>query len=78
MQQLTLSSFSTENWNRPAEEVTLLMDLYVEYMRSQRQLLIDTFWSEDEAPQFISPGWARELAEEDSSHLKLSPQVSNP
>jgi undecaprenyl diphosphate synthase len=41
MEQLTLYSFSTENWNRPAEEVTLLMDLYVEYMRSQRQLLMD-------------------------------------
>ena len=41
LHQLTLYSFSTENWNRPAEEVSLLMDLYVEYMRSQRQLLID-------------------------------------
>jgi len=41
LQQLTLYSFSTENWNRPPEEVKLLMDLYVEYMRSQRQLLID-------------------------------------
>ncbi len=41
LQQLTLYSFSTENWNRPAEEVALLMDLYVEYMRSQRKLLID-------------------------------------
>jgi undecaprenyl diphosphate synthase len=41
LEQLTLYSFSTENWNRPAEEVKLLMDLYVEYMRSQRQLLID-------------------------------------
>jgi undecaprenyl diphosphate synthase len=41
LQQLTLYSFSTENWNRPAEEVALLMELYVEYMRSQRQLLID-------------------------------------
>ena len=41
LQQLTLYSFSTENWNRPPEEVALLMDLYVEYMRSQRQLLID-------------------------------------
>src|SRR6185369_6432298 len=39
-QQLTLYSFSTENWNRPAEEVALLMELYVEYMKSQRQLLI--------------------------------------
>lgn len=41
LEQLTLYSFSTENWNRPAEEVSLLMNLYVEYMRSQRQLLID-------------------------------------
>jgi undecaprenyl diphosphate synthase len=41
LQQLTLYSFSTENWNRPADEVQLLMELYVEYMRSQRQLLID-------------------------------------
>ncbi len=41
LQQLTLYSFSTENWNRPPEEVALLMDLYVEYMRSQRQLLLD-------------------------------------
>jgi undecaprenyl diphosphate synthase len=41
LQQLTLYSFSTENWNRPAEEVSMLMDLYVDYMRSQRELLID-------------------------------------
>ena len=41
LEQLTLYSFSTENWNRPAEEVGLLMDLYVEYMKSQRQLLLD-------------------------------------
>jgi undecaprenyl diphosphate synthase len=41
LKQLTLYSFSTENWNRPAEEVGMLMDLYVEYMRSQRKLLID-------------------------------------
>jgi undecaprenyl diphosphate synthase len=41
MQQLTLYSFSTENWNRPPEEVALLMELYVEYMRSQRPLLLE-------------------------------------
>jgi undecaprenyl diphosphate synthase len=39
--QLTLYSFSVENWKRPADEVNLLMDLYVEYLVSQRQLLID-------------------------------------
>ena len=41
LKQLTLYSFSTENWNRPPEEVAMLMDLYVEYMKSQRKLLID-------------------------------------
>ncbi len=41
LHQLTLYSFSTENWNRPPEEVALLMDLYVEYMRSQRPLLME-------------------------------------
>src|SRR5271154_3172957 len=39
--QLTLYSFSVDNWKRPADEVNLLMDLYVEYLVSQRQLLID-------------------------------------
>jgi len=41
LKQLTLYSFSTENWNRPKEEVALLMDLYVEYMRAQRKLFLD-------------------------------------
>lgn len=40
LKQLTLYSFSTENWNRPKEEVDLLMELYVQYMRSQRELLV--------------------------------------
>ncbi len=39
--QLTLYSFSVDNWKRPADEVNLLMELYVEYLVSQRQLLID-------------------------------------
>jgi len=41
LKQLTLYSFSTENWSRPAEEVDMLMALYVEYMKSQRELLIN-------------------------------------
>jgi len=32
---LTLYAFSTENWNRPAEEVTALMDLLSEYMKKE-------------------------------------------
>jgi undecaprenyl diphosphate synthase len=41
LKQLTLYSFSTENWNRPAEEINLLMDLYVEYMQANRDLFMD-------------------------------------
>lgn len=36
---LTLYAFSTENWNRPAEEVTGLMDLLVTYLRSELEEL---------------------------------------
>lgn len=38
---LTLYSFSIENWNRPEEEINFLMDLYVEYLASERQTMID-------------------------------------
>src|SRR5438876_6502209 len=34
---LTLYSFSLENWKRPADEVTFLMQMYIEYLRSERQ-----------------------------------------
>lgn len=32
---LTVYAFSTENWNRPQDEVNYLMDLLVEYMRKE-------------------------------------------
>jgi len=38
---LTLYSFSLENWKRPAEEITALMELYVEYLIKERQELLD-------------------------------------
>ncbi len=38
---ITLYSFSTENWNRPREEVDFLMGLYVEYLKLERQTMID-------------------------------------
>jgi undecaprenyl diphosphate synthase len=37
---LTLYSFSTENWKRPAEEVGALMELCVAYCRSEREGLV--------------------------------------
>lgn len=41
LEQLTLYSFSIENWRRPADEVATLMDLYLEYLRSQRSLMME-------------------------------------
>ena len=38
---LTLYSFSIENWNRPEEEINFLMDLYVEYLASERETMIE-------------------------------------
>jgi undecaprenyl diphosphate synthase len=38
---LTLYSFSTENWNRPLDEITHLMRLYVEYLIKERSEIMD-------------------------------------
>ncbi|ABR48836.1 undecaprenyl diphosphate synthase [Alkaliphilus metalliredigens QYMF] len=35
VEYLTLYAFSTENWNRPPEEVSLLMKLLIEYLRKE-------------------------------------------
>ncbi|PKM80877.1 MAG: isoprenyl transferase [Firmicutes bacterium HGW-Firmicutes-14] len=35
IQYLTVYAFSTENWKRPAEEVSILMDLLVEYLKNE-------------------------------------------
>lgn len=41
IEALTLYSFSTENWNRPIDEVTQLMKLYVEYLIKERDEIMD-------------------------------------
>ena len=33
---LTLYSFSLENWKRPAQEVSFLMQMYIDYLRAER------------------------------------------
>ncbi len=38
---LTLYSFSTENWKRPADEVEFLMGLYVRYLIAERDTIMD-------------------------------------
>jgi undecaprenyl diphosphate synthase len=41
VEALTLYSFSSENWKRPAEEIDALMLLCEEYLASQRRELLD-------------------------------------
>ncbi len=36
---LTLYSFSLENWKRPADEVAFLMQMYIDYLKSERQTM---------------------------------------
>jgi undecaprenyl diphosphate synthase len=38
---LTLYSFSLENWKRPASEVTFLMQMYIEYLRQERETMME-------------------------------------
>lgn len=38
---LTLYSFSTENWKRPAEEVNVLMELYRQYLVEERPTIMN-------------------------------------
>ncbi len=37
---LTLYSFSLENWKRPPEEVAFLMQMYIDYLRSERETMM--------------------------------------
>jgi undecaprenyl diphosphate synthase len=38
---LTLYSFSVENWKRPIDEVSFLMTMYIEYLRNERQTMME-------------------------------------
>lgn len=37
---LTLYSFSLENWKRPADEITFLMQMYIDYLRQERSTMM--------------------------------------
>ncbi|MEM6855480.1 MAG: polyprenyl diphosphate synthase, partial [Planctomycetota bacterium] len=41
LEAITLYSFSTENWTRSHEEVSFLMDLYVQYLVSERPMFLE-------------------------------------
>ncbi len=38
---LTLYSFSIENWKRPIDEVSFLMGMYIDYLRSERSTMME-------------------------------------
>src|SRR5687768_4834367 len=38
---LTLYSFSIENWKRPANEVSFLMQMYIDYLRQERPTMME-------------------------------------
>lgn len=38
---LTLYSFSIENWKRPVQEVSFLMQMYIEYLRNERTTMLE-------------------------------------
>lgn len=38
---LTLYSFSIENWKRPIEEVSFLMNMYIQYLRQERITMME-------------------------------------
>jgi len=41
IEALTLYSFSVENWKRPQAEIDFLMALYIEYLRLERQTMME-------------------------------------
>ncbi len=41
LEWLTLYSFSIENWKRPPEEVAFLMQMYIDFMRSERPVMME-------------------------------------
>src|SRR3954447_16911641 len=38
---LTLYSFSLENWKRPVDEVSFLMQMYIDYLRQERVTMME-------------------------------------
>ena len=41
LEVLTLYAFSTENWQRPAQEVSTLMDLFAEYLEKELKTMLE-------------------------------------
>ncbi len=67
---LTLYSFSTENWSRPADEIEFLMDLYVEYLIAERATMMEN------DVRFVQVGRRQGLAERVLAELDKTAQMT--
>jgi len=71
---LTLFAFSSENWKRPGDEIRILFSLFQQYLKSERQALLDNdirisaFGRRDRLPPLVRE--ALSSAEQDTKHCK--------
>lgn len=70
LNQLTLYSFSSENWKRPKEETDLLMELLCIYLISERPLIME------QNIQFRTIGRVHQLAPEVQAELNETAEMS--
>ncbi len=77
IEYLTLYAFSTENWNRPPEEVDALMHLFEEFLRKKRKSLLsnnvrlNVIGTINRLPDFVRVP-ALKLMEESSHDYKMT------
>jgi len=70
LEALTLYSFSIDNWKRPIDEIECLMALYVEYLESERQTMMDN------NVRFVQIGRRQGLPNAVLEQLDLSTQIT--
>lgn len=70
LKQLTLYSFSTENWKRPPMEVRFLMGLLKRFLASERELILK------QNIRFETIGQISELPQEAIDEIELTKSVS--
>jgi len=70
IEALTLYSFSTENWKRPADEVEHLMGLYARYLLAERETIMNN------QVRFIHLGRRQGLPQSVLDEMDVTTQVS--
>ncbi|MEZ6140076.1 MAG: isoprenyl transferase [Zavarzinella sp.] len=69
--QLTLYSFSSENWKRPKEEVDFLMGLLLQYLQQERETI------KKNNIRFRMIGRRQDLAQEIVAEIEINEQLSS-